>query len=396
MASVEKLETSRGVRYNVRYRDLTGRAREKVFRRSEDAKRFAREVEVNKDRGLFIDPKLLRTPVADVAAAWLDSNPGKRGGSWQRDEIAVRCHIVPALGREAIGSLTPADVQKAVNRWAAKSAPRTVRRNYGVLVAIVNYAMRLDMLGRSPCRGINLPASDPVRPHIVSAAELAALAKALGGVGDLGPMVYLATVDGLRWGEVAGLRVGQLGIEACTLAVTETIVRGRRGVVEVGRPKSEAGRRTLPVPAPLMAMLERHMTARGLTTSDRDALLFTAPGGGMLRYSNWLRRRWYPAAVAAGVGQMVKDDKTGKERYVGLGFHDLRRANATGLVAAGVDVKTTQAVLGHTDARVTLDLYAQVVTEQHRKALNVMGEMFLDQPPRGERGAESESDDDEE
>jgi hypothetical protein len=32
-------------------------------------------------------------------------------------------------------------------------------------------------------------------------------------------------------------------------------------------------------------------------------------------------------------------------------------------VAAGVDVTTAQSVLGHTDARVTLGLYAQVVTE---------------------------------
>ena len=61
---------------------------------------------------------------------------------------------------------------------------------------------------------------------------------------------------------------------------------------------------------------------------------------------------------------MATDNETGKERYQGLGFHDLRRASATGLVAAGVDLKTAQAVLGHTGARVTLDLYAQVVTEQ--------------------------------
>ena len=218
------------------------------------------------------------------------------------------------------------------------------------------------------------------------------LAKALGGVGDLGPMVYLGTVNGLRWGEVAGLRVGQLDVERCTLAVTETIVRGRRGAVEVGRPKSEAGRRTLPVPVELMTMLVQHMAARGLTTAAPDGLLFTAPGGGVLRYSNWLRRRWYPAAVAAGVGRIVRDDATGKERYVGLGFHDLRRANATGLVAEGVDVKTAQAVLGHTDARVTLDLYAQVVTEQHRKAVDAIGSRFLRPPPRGDRGAESASD----
>jgi len=89
---------------------------------------------------------------------------------------------------------------------------------------------------------------------------------------------------------------------------------------------------------------------------------------------------------------MVEDEATGRRRYEGLGFHDLRRALATGLVAAGVDVKTAQSVLGHTDARVTLDLYAQVVSEQQRLAADAMAARFLDPSPRAERGMESGSD----
>lgn len=220
MASIDKRETSRGVRYDVRYRDPTARAREKAFRRRKDAERFARQVEVDKDRGRFIDPALARTPLAEVAAAWLASNPGKRGGSWQRDEVAVRRHIVPALGDRPIGSLTPRDIQALVNRWAAARAPRTVPREYGVLQSILNYAVRLDMLGRTPCRGINLPKVAPLRRHVVDAAEFARLAKALGGVEEMGPMVYLSAVTGLRWGEVAGLGVGRVDVEARTVTVT--------------------------------------------------------------------------------------------------------------------------------------------------------------------------------
>jgi hypothetical protein len=128
MASIERRETSRGVRYDVRYREPGGRTRVKTWRRKADAVRFARSVEVDKDRGLFVDPALARTPLADVAAVWLESNPGKRGGSWQRDEIVVRLHIVPVLGARPVGSLTPNDVQSLVNRWAAARAPRTVQR----------------------------------------------------------------------------------------------------------------------------------------------------------------------------------------------------------------------------------------------------------------------------
>jgi len=53
----------------------------------------------------------------------------------------------------------------------------------------------------------------------------------------------------------SGLRVGQLDFTARTLAVTETVVRGRKGAVGFGEPKSSAGRRTLAVPAELMDML---------------------------------------------------------------------------------------------------------------------------------------------
>jgi integrase len=303
MASIERRETTRGVRYDVRYRDPTGRPRTKTFRRRSDADRYARSVEVDKDRGLFVDPKLARTPLGEVAAAWLRSNPGKRGGSQDRDEQVVARHIVPALGDRPVGSLTPADVQATVNRWAAARAPRTVRREYAVLRAILNYALRLDMLGRSPCRGINLPEVKPLRRRIVTAAEVAKLADGLGGVGQLGPMVYVAVVEGMRWGEVAGLRVGHVDFVARTLAVRETIVRGRRGAIGVGEPKSAAGHRILAAPVALMRMLHEHIEAKGLDPSDREALLFTSPGGAFLPYSNWVRvpgiRRRSPLASVA-------------------------------------------------------------------------------------------------
>jgi integrase len=92
------------------------------------------------------------------------------------------------------------------------------------------------------------------------------------------------------------------------------------------------------------------------------------------------------ATNAAGMGRLAEDEASGRRHYVGLGFHDLRRASATSLVAAGVDVKTAQTVLGHSDAQLTLDHYAQVVTEQQRAAADAMGARFIDGPPQGHAG----------
>ncbi|MGI8514408.1 MAG: tyrosine-type recombinase/integrase, partial [Acidimicrobiia bacterium] len=85
--------------------------------------------------------------------------------------------------------------------------------------------------------------------------------------------------------------------------------------------------------------------------------------GEHLKYSNWLDRIWYPARGKAGLEW--------------LQFHDLRRANATGLVVEGVDIKTAQTRLGHTDPWLTLGIYAQATNEADRAAAERLGERFL-------------------
>ena len=120
-----------------------------------------------------------------------------------------------------------------------------------------------------------------------------------------------------------------------TLTVAEQITRGAHGEPTSGPPKSGAGNRTLSMPAPLVELLAAHLSRRGLTGADGGQLVFTMPEGGPLVYQNWRNRHWLPACRAVGLE--------------GLGFHDLRRLNATGLVMEGVDVKTAQARLGHSD-----------------------------------------------
>jgi hypothetical protein len=54
-------------------------------------------------------------------------------------------------------------VQGLVNAWALQSVPRSVRRFNKVLHGMFAYAVASDWLGRSPCRGIHLPAATATR-----------------------------------------------------------------------------------------------------------------------------------------------------------------------------------------------------------------------------------------
>lgn len=89
--------------------------------------------------------------------------------------------------------------------------------------------------------------------------------------------------------------------------------------------------------------------------------------GGVVDYAHWRQRVWLPAVEAAGID--------------GLTFHDLRRANATALVAEHVDIKTAQTRLGHADPRTTLGIYAKATSEGDRKAAEAVAKRLMAHPP---------------
>jgi integrase len=362
--SIRRRDTSKGIRYDVRLRGPDGREVSRTFRTEREARLFEAEERSAMQRGGWVDPRSAATPFADIASQWIDSNPSKRPSTLARDDVTLRLHILPALGNRPIGQITPSEVQNLVKRWLAERKPSSVARDYRTLAAIFHFAVDRDYIVRSPCRRIRLPKGPHRDVHVVDADELARLAKAMGG---FGPMVYVAAVLGLRWGEVAGLRVGRLDLANRTLEVAEQVTRGRGGRIYLGEPKSDAGHRLLAMPMPLVKLLQAHLDAHGLTESARAAFVFAAQDGGPLHYANWYHRVWAPAVEAAGLA--------------GLSFHDLRRANATGLVSAGIDVKTAQTRLGHSSSRLTLDLYAQSVARLDREAAEALGVAFMPERP---------------
>ena len=115
------------------------------------------------------------------------------------------------------------------------------------------------------------------------------------------------------------------------------------GRITIDTPKSHR-RRYVPLPAFLADELASHLQSRQL-----DDLVFTAPGGGPLRNSNFRRDVFDPAAASVGLK--------------GLRPHDLRHTAASLAVSAGANVKAVQQMLGHASAAMTLDVYAGLFSD---------------------------------
>jgi integrase len=294
------------------------------------------------------------------AEYWLATDTAKRPKTKKEDANSLELHVFPTLGAKRIDEITVLEVRRLVAGWADEVMPRTVRRRYAVLRAAFHAAVEADLLGRSPCRGIRMPPTAPKFGYALSAEEVARVAEEVGPRYEA--MIYTGAMLGLRFCECAGLRVGRIDFDANTISVQESLVEADVGRLYSNPPKSHAGRRTMCMPPSLSARLAEHLARRGLTADDMSAYVFASPSGGPLRYSNFRKRVWQPAIARAGVPR--------------IGFHDLRRTNATILVAEGVDLKTAQIRLGHADPSLTLGLYAQATTAGDRAAAAVIDGYF--------------------
>lgn len=247
MASVTRRNTKNGERrYDVRYRDSDGKVHTETKRTLRDAKHTASTVDADKLRGAWIDPRNASRTFRQVADDWLGSNVAKRASTYARDESILRVHLLPELADSRIGKVNPARVRGLVDAWSCRFEARTVRRMYGVLRAVFAFAVESSVIVASPCRGVKLPAVEPIKRHVVTADELGRLADALGP--DYALMPYLGAMLGLRWGEVAGLRVGRVDLLGRTVTVSEQVTRGLKGTSYSGRRSRPRGDGRWPSP----------------------------------------------------------------------------------------------------------------------------------------------------
>jgi len=149
-------------------------------------------------------------------------------------------------------------------------------------------------------------------------------------------MVLLASWCGLRFGELAELRQGDIDQRNVRIRVRRAVVRAA-GKTIVGAPKTDAGTRDVSIPPHLMPAVKEHLAKHAQW--GRDGLLFPAAGGGHLAPSA-LYRVFYRARSAGG-----RDD---------LRFHDLRHTGAVLAAQTGATLAELMSRLGHSTASMAI------------------------------------------
>jgi integrase len=336
------------------YRDPAGRQRNRSFARKIDAERFLTSVESSKLTGTYIDPARAKMTVGEVAALWQSGKVNLKATTQARYAAALTVHIEPHWKDVPLDRVEHSDVQDWIASMAGNGlSGASVRKAYGVFAAILDRAVRDRRLPSNPARGVDLPIAMQQRRKYLTARQVEALAQAAAKLPDVRPrratdaafaqykiVVLVLAYCGLRWSEMAALRIGRVDLMRRRLEVAEAMTEVNGAELAWGMPKSHE-RRSVPIPKFIAEQLIEHIAGK-----DSDELMFTAPGGGVLRNRN-ARRAWFDAAADA-IGEK------------GLTPHELRHTAASLAVSAGANVKAVQRMLGHKSAAMTLDVYSDL------------------------------------
>ena len=335
MANIERRVRDGKVRWYARHYDPSGNRHTKVFDTKAEADRFLTSVEMSKITGSYVDPNRSKVTVGVLADQWLEAKLDLAPKTRDRYEGIIRAHVRPRWGKVRLSDVTHAEVQ----RWLARLdlAPATVRKVHRVLSMIMAYAMKDGRLAVNPAAGVSLPRVREPEKRYLTDRRVAELADAVGEEYRL--IVLFLAYTGLRWGEMAALRVGRLDLLRRRVLVAESVTPVK-GVMTFGPTKGHE-RREVPLPRFLIEELARHV-------EDKSAgdLVFIGERGAVMRSQTFQRSVLTRAAAELGIP--------------GFHPHELRHTAASLAIASGADIKIVQQMLGHKSAVMTLDQYGHL------------------------------------
>jgi integrase len=324
---------------------------------------------------------------------WLEQRSGPRTSTMRGYAAHVRLYLKPCLGRIPLADLTAAHVQAmftAISRQhEAAGHPvtaATLARVRATLRAALNAAIRAGLTGVNAASLAEMPAPRRPRPVVWTAtrvaewqrtgirppvavwtpAQTAQFLNAIRGH-RLYAAYHLIALRGLRRGEAAGLRWCDIDLDSATAIITCQLQQ-YDGRLVLCPPKTVGSERAVALDRTTVAVLRAHKAAQD---AERAALgkdyhdsgyVFTCLNGDPMAPDR-LSRTFRRLADEAGLPPVR--------------LHDLRHGAATLALAAKVDLKVVQDMLGHSSIVLTADTYTSVLPEVARKAAEDVASLII-------------------
>lgn len=345
-----------------------GKEDSKAFRTQDAAKKYARKMEEDVERGEYIDPGAGKTLVGPLGRKYLRLRD-VGGSSAERYERALRL-IEKAFGERQVKSVKPSEVLEWLRELARTHGSSTQEICYFILSGIFDLAvadgMRKDNPAKSPI--VPKPRQEESEREVWPTSTVWAVAEAHPEPYRLIPI--LSSGAGLRQGEAFGVAEEDFDFDG-------GVVHVRRQVAKVGTayyfklPKF-GKERTVPLSPGVARLVQAYIAERpprpyalpwmqekGLGVADEEhvcKILFRWHGDDPrthdlhIKAGSFNQRVWKPALAQAGVISSAEKNDRGKRVYDaarGDGSHALRHYLSTVLQDARISPAGVMEILGH-------------------------------------------------
>lgn len=321
------------------------------------------------NKGLLAEPDTVT--LRQFAEGWLERETAGKSRSTRRNYGAEIEHVLRFLGDMKLQAIKPIHVRGMLDRmaregWTPKPhkrnpnpeprpyTARTIKKALERLRAILQDAVRLEVVYRNPCDGIRVkaPPSEPVG-RVLEPQELAALLRECEAH-PLGLFFKLVLDCGLRKGEALALTWADIDLEAnpARLSVSKAWTgNGKQG--HLTQPKTRGSRRVVPIPPSTAQALRalREATVKAIGPNIGGVYVFSSP---------FANRPLESCAPNHALRRMCE-----RAGIRPLRVHDLRHSYGSHLLAAGVPLEVVSARMGHANPTITLNVYRHLLKREH-------------------------------
>ena len=234
-----------------------------------------------------------------------------------------------------ITSIKPAQVSAMISRLASDGyAQKTVKSRLLVMNLICKFAIISQYIESNPCQYIEIPKNlKKTKREDISNNDCEIIKKSYDKPFGLYALFLLVT--GCRRGEALALSPSDIDWKKGIAHIDKTVEwYGNKPNIKPC-PKTDAGIRDIPIPEFVLSLLK---------PLKKEKYLFPNSKGELMDNSQ-VTRAWA---------------KYQKETGITATPHQLRHHYATTLFDAGIDIKSAQRLLGHTDIHTTLQIYTHL------------------------------------
>lgn len=306
-------------------------------------------------RGVYADDQNIL--LGEWAESWFElerSNDSPKTKEMYKNLVFT--HIKPGLGHIRLRELKKSDIQGLINqKW---NHPRICTQIVMCLNQILNAAIDENYLYRNVCKKIKKPRYNRTPQRALSDDEKYALFHA-DFTCEQRAFLLILFYCGLRREEVLALNKSNIDLKNNTLTITNAVTYDDN-IPILKDPKTFNSYRELYIPLQLQETLKAYLpnVKDYLFVMKKPNLKLTDPVQQRLMSKSSYNKYWR---------QLIKkmNSTLPEERHIeNLSSRIFRYNYATMLYYSGVDIKEAQQRMGHSDVKLTLDIYTALDSNQ--------------------------------